>query len=173
MIRPVPLPALTSSNSSCLVSHRCSSNPLQLTLDIETCEQMSCSTLRGPKRKLADLSINELEKLVAKREREARLRCLQAPPLSFHHGAFLFGSACTGWATEAQVCCDLGLTATHLFACDISASSKKFVNTNFAIGTWVDDVFSREFANLPSVDFFFCRVALPAIFQRGCPPGHP
>eukprot|EP00959_Pyramimonas_sp_CCMP1952_P101306 2119311-Pyramimonas_sp.AAC.1 len=65
------------------------------------------------------------------------------------------GSVCTGWAAEAQALRNLQEPCTHLFGCDKAKASRLFCESNFDIGMWFDDIYSREFrTTAPTCDIF-------------------
>ena len=111
---------------------------------------------------LRELSDAELRALVVSREAAsstrhapASLLVSPAPPPLAAGGVLRLGSACTGWATEAQACADLNISATHAFGCDVLEASKKFCMANFAFQRWFDDVHDDSFvASAGHVDLF-------------------
>ena len=119
------------------------------------------STVVSP-RSVHELSDAELRALVVSREaassrRHAPASLLVSPaPTPLAAGGVLrLGSACTGWATEAQACADLNISATHAFGCDVLEASKKFCMANFAFQRWFDDVHDDSFvASAGHVDLF-------------------
>lgn len=105
-------------------------------------------------------SIATLRERVAKLEARQALKAHKvqsatvARPLARKNTPITMGSACTGWASEAQACVMLGVPVKHIFGCDTLRPSKTFCTTNFDYGCWVDSVFDDAFARLPQVDCF-------------------
>ena len=126
--------------------------------------KLRATSKRDGRAKLESLSLDELSRLVEKLEKKKKKQnkpsaqqlfkvAVHVPP-ALNLNVVTFGSACTGWASEAQACADLGLSSMHVFACDNAAASRRFVTTNFDIGQWFPDVFDPGFCAAPYVDIF-------------------
>ncbi len=102
---------------------------------------------------VAELRTLLVEKEAAKTLRTALKHTAKLTPTR-HRRSFTTGSACTGWATEAQACIELGAPGVHLFGCDTAAASKAFCSSNFTFVDWIGNVLSDDFGKAPHVDCF-------------------
>jgi DNA (cytosine-5)-methyltransferase 1 len=78
----------------------------------------------------------------------------RAAPTTKAKAAIKVGSACTGWASEAQALHFLGIPCVHEFGCDIAAASRAFCTANFDFKQWYSNVFDKDFKGATSVDIF-------------------
>lgn len=86
------------------------------------------------------------------------------------------GSDCSGLASECMALMKLGVhDYVHLFACDISRHSKRFIDQNVKPKVWFDDATSDDHRNAPYVDVYVagfpCQSFSVAGMNRGLSDG--